>query len=261
MRHKGRLCRATGESPAVCGQAPPAAARSGLDRPAAAGFASVWSAGLFGPPLRRCTMTNRTGTRIRGAKYPRLTDTRNAREFIGDVDRNVVGQKILVPGLVRRGHGEDQSVATPIEEQVNGAKNMIYMLDGQRIGAGGDRPGLDLGRHDIGKLRDRQPKHHHGAGNHEKDRDDHGHDGPVDKELRHRFSVAAPQARRPRPAVPDRIPGLTCIPSLTFCTPPVTTRWPGVSPRSITRSVPYETPGFIAIRDTRLRASTTATWY
>ena len=61
------------------------------------------------------------------------------------------------------------------------------LFDGERVRAGVDRRGLDLGRHDLGKLRDREPEDHHGAGDHKKNGHDHRHDWPVDEEPRHRY--------------------------------------------------------------------------
>ncbi len=44
------------------------------------------------------------------------------------------------------------------------------LLDGEGVGAGIRRDGLDTWRHDFGELRYRQAKDHHGASDHEEDR-------------------------------------------------------------------------------------------
>ena len=50
------------------------------------------------------------------------------------------------------------------------------------VGAGVGGVDLDLRRHDVGKLRDRQAGHGDETDDGHQDRDDHGHDRPVDEE-------------------------------------------------------------------------------
>ncbi len=58
-------------------------------------------------------------------------------------------------------------------------------FDRERIGAGIDRGGLGLRRHDVGELRDRKPEDHDRAGDHEKNRDNDRNDRMIDEKLRH----------------------------------------------------------------------------
>ena len=59
------------------------------------------------------------------------------------------------------------------------------LLQRLRIRAGIGRAQENLGRGDVGILRDGQLHHHHEAGDHHEDRDHHRHDRPVDEELGH----------------------------------------------------------------------------
>ena len=91
-----------------------------------------------------------------------------------------------------QGHGAVVAIDRLHVDHVLGAVDLLLdrsghrLFHGERVGAGVNGRGLDLGRHDLGKLRDREPEDHHGAGNHKKNGDDHRHNGPVDEKFRHR---------------------------------------------------------------------------
>ena len=176
-----------------------------------------------------------------------LADAGDARELVGDIDRDVVGKKGLIPRTVRRIYREDQQwdadrllgreaisadlcgqarsrlgqpvlhldlieidIGANLEadlqrhrpvvavdrlhvDHVLGAVDLLLnrrrdrSLDRERVGAGIDRRGLDLGRHDVGELRDWKPEDHDRAGDDEEDRDDDRNDRMIDEKLRHYF--------------------------------------------------------------------------
>ena len=195
---------------------------------------------------------------VRRAEKLDLADSGNTGELVLNIDRDVVREKSLVPGPVRRTDREHQqrnsdgllgreavvahsarqargrlreavlhlhlievNVGADCEADLQGHRAVVVvdrlhvehvlravhlpldrsgdrLLDCECVRAGICSRRLNLRRNDIRKLGDREPKDHHGARDHEKDRDNHRDDGPVDEEPRHRASSGCRGLRRPR---------------------------------------------------------------
>src|SRR4029077_6877394 len=134
------------------------------------------------------------------------------------------------------------------------------LLDGDRVGAGVHGGRLDLRRRDLGELCGGQPEHHHGAADHEEDGDYDRDDRPVYEEPRHGDLYPCPGAAGAAGADVSGL-GRTTIPSLTFWSPSVTTRSPGLSPSVMTQSPSTCSPAFTVRSATLSSGPTTATWY